>query len=467
MAELAGFWLNMEYPGTKFTKPFRIVFQLSFVCLFFIISPLIIMYSMGFRYDFSNGIWRETGSLSVDVNPKDGDIYLNGVKLKKNRLNKKVELKNIKPGKYDLLIETFGYHPWLKQIEIENRQTVYIKEINLTRSEQAKILLDKAISGFELMPDKNLLIYSMANGTSTDFYYLDLTTNELKIFYSKKGVTGNIEYEIGNNSCVSIHFDSQPNYNDLDIACADNALAIQLSDFATNTISKIQWFQLNRLDQLAYQTGEKIYTFNPKDKKNTLVATGSIKYIDWYMDDATLWTAKIDTSTNDMVIVKDALKGANEFKRIKLENPQYQRSLSDLIFLKVKNDNILMKNKKTSDLVIINKNGEYFLSGQNHSVSQYNDWWIIWSPWELWTYIEDEKPELQLRSGEKLVQAIPMDEYNALALIWQDKTTVFYPYYLETHTLIDLKIIKSAVDSKKRMMYFTHSDAQGLWALNY
>jgi len=73
------------------------------------------------------------------------------------------------------------------------------------------------------------------------------------------------------------------------------------------------------------------------------------------------------------------------------------------------------------------------------------------------------------RSGEQLQQVWPLDEYNTLALIWSDKTTILFPYYDVGHSFLNKKIDSSAVDNKNKILYFSNSqsDKPGIWELNY
>ena len=61
----------------------RIVY-LIFVSAFFIVTPLILMYTQGYRYNFAKSRVQKTGILIISSLPKKAEIYLNG-KLLKNQ----------------------------------------------------------------------------------------------------------------------------------------------------------------------------------------------------------------------------------------------------------------------------------------------------------------------------------------------------------------------------------------------
>ena len=120
----------MEYPGSKFTRRYRLILFAVFVAAFFVITPVLIMYSSGYRYDWQNGLIKETGAINVDILPVNAVVYLNDAWLKGGM---PYRLKNIAPGKYRLKITAPGYFDWLKDVEVKSKQTVYIKEISLLK----------------------------------------------------------------------------------------------------------------------------------------------------------------------------------------------------------------------------------------------------------------------------------------------------------------------------------------------
>ena len=63
----SGFKIRMFSQKTFLSSPVRFTIMIFLIASFFIISPLIILYTIGYRYDIRTGIVRETGVLSIDV----------------------------------------------------------------------------------------------------------------------------------------------------------------------------------------------------------------------------------------------------------------------------------------------------------------------------------------------------------------------------------------------------------------
>src|SRR3989339_281247 len=110
----------MEYPGTKFTRPIRRALLIVFITIFFVATPTIIAYTVGYRYDWGNGFWKAAGAISIDVDPQQTVLFLNGLKS-----NEKIpiRLNNISQGKYEVRLTADGYYDWNKSIEILDKKT--------------------------------------------------------------------------------------------------------------------------------------------------------------------------------------------------------------------------------------------------------------------------------------------------------------------------------------------------------
>ncbi len=124
----------------------------------------------------------------------------------------------------------------------------------------------------------------------------------------------------------------------------------------------------------------------------------------------------------------------------------------------VKNEMILIAGDKTYDI-----------AGEQFFISKYNNWWLIWTPWELWSYNQGEEPMLLNRSGEQLQDVIALDRYNTLALRWAEKTTILFPYYYVSHNLLNSPVNDVVADSVGRVLYFVGelNGQQGLWKMDY
>lgn len=449
----------MEYPESKFTKPWRIAMLAVFIAAFFIISPLLVLYTSGYRYDFKNGIIQEIGAISVDVLPKNASIFLNEIKITGKM---PIRLKNVSPGKYKIKISADGFYDWEKEVTVENKQTIYIKEIKLIKKSTPEKIIDGQIGQLSLSTDKKYLVYQKINEKNQEFYLTDLNNNKNNLIFSdNKNKKYKIEwFETANYATISLEDNSQ-------IHIIDATIPEQTWDLTKeekNKITKWQWS--NAYDpEIFYSTKNQLFTMNVNTKQKTVV--GKNNFLDWSSDNRQIWSLKHSSSTRESLVIKNTF-GSNQIF-LNLDDANSDNIHSNWQFIKTTNNQILLKKFNQSEMLLVNQNKQYSFYGENFLNSPYNNWWIMWTPWEITTYSQDEEPFLLNRSGEKLDKVVVLDEYNTLGLIWTDKMTVLFPYYFVSHTLINQPLNDAAADSQNRILYFSGKakNQEGLWKINY
>lgn len=473
---------GMEYPGTKFTRPVRITMLFFFIAAFFIISPIIIMYTAGYRYDWQNGLLKETGAISIDIEPKNATVYLNGIKLQDKM---PIRLNNIAPAKYNLRIAAAGYFDWLKEIEVKNKQTNYIKEITLIKKNKPQILLSEKIKTMSLSSDGRFIIYqtqktSKAKPSTEPQSGSSTRDNTQEIWLwnnnNKKSI---ILFRLNGAEPITINWAEKNNYAVIaDLAVPHRRLIVinaanpsKQIDLAKKNpaIKKFQW-ENSTEPQLYYSTEQNIFLYSPVTEKHQPVVKN--KYLDWRMENGQLWTMQTDSTTKQYQITKDALGFNSSFNTLNTNNINLatgQTEKESWQMLSARQNVVLLKNEKKTEMLLLTNTGQYRLAAEKFLISRHNNWWLLWSPWELWTYSAGEEPYLLNRSGEHLREVAPLDKYNTLALSWAEKITVSFPYYLVTHDLLDEKIKDMAVDMENKILYFINQNESkaGIWKLNY
>ncbi len=110
----------------------RTILFLICLFLFFSAAPLVILYSQGYRFDFENKKFTQTGGLGIKIEPKQTEIYIN------NELIKKTDfffgsalIENLLPKKYKIEIKKEGYLTWEKKLEIREKEVTEVKNIIL------------------------------------------------------------------------------------------------------------------------------------------------------------------------------------------------------------------------------------------------------------------------------------------------------------------------------------------------
>ena len=458
----------MEYPGSHFKRLYRRIFLGFFIVSFFIIAPLLVFYTVGYRYDFKNGIVQEIGAISIDILPTNAIVYLNNVKIDSAM---PIRLKNVTPSKYKIKITTDGFYDWEKEVTVESKQTVYIKEIQLIKKSNPQKIVGGQIQtiSYSNPIGGKFLIYQKINANDQEFDLYNLTNNQnTKIFSADK----KIKYQIQWTGYSDYAMINSEDLSDIKIFNAASGLSSlwNLNTNESDTITKIQWGTEN--NDIYYSTKSKLAIINAVSQSKSNISKNSDIYdwaqnIDWLEDGGKIWSSIKATSTDQLIVIKDTYGFSENSFLVNNSNSDVQ--LGNWKFLKTSGDQVLLKNNDQKTMLLSANNKQYSFYGENFLISPYNGWWLMWTPWELTTYSHGEEPFLLNRSGEQLRKVVILDKYNTLGLIWADKMTALFPYYFVSHNLINSPINDAVADSQNRVLYFsTKLEGQdGLWKMSY
>lgn len=119
------------------------------VVLFFLVAPLVIFYSQGYRFDFEAKKFFQTGAFSFKVWPRGALVFIDGKLAKKTSFPfGTVYIENLLPKKYTVEIKKEGYLSWEKTLEIKERWVTENKNIFLVPESSQFDLLEKNIDDF-------------------------------------------------------------------------------------------------------------------------------------------------------------------------------------------------------------------------------------------------------------------------------------------------------------------------------
>ncbi len=108
----------------------RRILRRTFIAAFFVIAPVIILSTAGYRYNFSRQRFERTGVMLVETHPEDATVSLGG-KVQKSLTP--ARLQKLSPGPYAVRIEKAGYRAWEKTVAVRSRETAFLNEISLFR----------------------------------------------------------------------------------------------------------------------------------------------------------------------------------------------------------------------------------------------------------------------------------------------------------------------------------------------
>lgn len=114
------------------TKKAKKLIFFSLLISFFIATPLIVIYSQGYRFDFEKKKFVETGGLYFKVKPLNAEIFIDGKLKKRTSLVFGTALiENLLPKSYNVEVRKEGYHSWQKKLEVKEGWVTEAKNIIL------------------------------------------------------------------------------------------------------------------------------------------------------------------------------------------------------------------------------------------------------------------------------------------------------------------------------------------------
>jgi hypothetical protein len=180
------------------TLPFRRIVYIAFIIIFLIITPIIILYTAGYRYNFQKHRIQKTGILILKSNPAGASIYLND-ELKKEKTQARIA--NLLPDDYNIKIEKENFYPWQKTLPVESRLTTFAENITLFEKNLPVEVVETNSELFDLSPDKIKIVYLDKKETGDEVWLLNFKNLKKTLIYRiSKGSGEIVNLEWSNDS---------------------------------------------------------------------------------------------------------------------------------------------------------------------------------------------------------------------------------------------------------------------------
>lgn len=119
------------------------------IVAFVILSPFIVLFITGTKYDFAAHRFIKTGVIGIKTNPKGADIFLND----KHSGSSNRTVRFVTPGNYLLEIKKPGYFTWSKALEVRPQYVTWahsedIPEVTLFFAKPQKTYIANSVSTF-------------------------------------------------------------------------------------------------------------------------------------------------------------------------------------------------------------------------------------------------------------------------------------------------------------------------------
>ena len=224
----------------------RNIILIVFFLIFITISPILVLYSLGYKYNFAKNTLEKTGVFFIKSFPKNSSVILDNQTVKNTTPTQATRLL---PKIYNVKIIKDGYQPWEKNLEIYPQTTTFIEDVSLIYQ---KFSLQNLLSGqsFEqLLPsdDKNHLALIEKTENSKIFWLFN-TLNESFIDLYRTDLDDDLEIISWSNNNRKILFNHNGQYL---VISADTSKTIHsLSKMTDLDLNNLKWDNFN--DNIIY-----------------------------------------------------------------------------------------------------------------------------------------------------------------------------------------------------------------------
>lgn len=409
---------------------------------------------MGYRFDFKNREIIETGVVSIDIRPKEAEVYLNDIRIMKSI---PIRLTNRTPGIYNLKISLAGYKTWEKNIDIKSRQTTYIKNITLLKNSLPTSIdgNKENIQAFFPSSDGRFILLAMIENNVTNIELYDSQTNEFsQIFRLPVSTNYQIEWSPFNNYILLIKYNGK---NDqLNLMSAENIENIVTYDIVSHEENHLdyQWQKNAPVPTIFTNENDKIYRITTTG--NEYIFNHSSSTI-WYIDD----TEKLWVHDQNNLKIMDSVEAKDN---IELKNITNIKKIID-----INNNRAVIVTTDQIAIISRNENKQEVIDTSNFQRNPYTNEWLTWSAWELWSIYEHDKPALLNRTSDNIKSVFPLDEVGALAIINNHGIESFNPGYYVSQNLYNGEVYNASVNRRENKIYLFGKvgEKTGLYELGY
>ena len=455
----------MKYMPYAISHAIRRLIAITLVLSFLIISPTIILYTAGYRYDWKNRRILTTGTISIHTLTKDIEVLINNepiVQTKSMKLglqtNDSIRLTNIAPGKtYTVTIKKPGYHTFTHDILVHSNQTSFIKNISLIKVAEPEKVLSRKLTNKKVSfsKDGKHLVYATKEKNKEGLQLLNLRTKKEQTLYAATSTIPQTSWS-PYAQYLGVFFEEKTVVID-----AENPHLITNTSTTTKT-PKHAWKNTARHPALYIEKDNGVFEINKKRTQKIYTNTNASP---WYID------GKKDFWETDHLTRKNILKKNSQDQVIeKYAFTQPVETIVDInehrIIVRT-TDGILVKRRNLGTEAREQKLLETTHLYYNEATNE----WLTWNEWELWAIYDNGTTTLLNRMSKPVTDIKSLDKYGMLLFVTKDALFMFNPgYYITTPILLEVSNITDvAVNQEYRKIYFfaTIKDTTGVYEIEY
>lgn len=172
----------------------RKIYFLGAVVIFIIVTPLLILYSTGFRFNFKTFSFAKTGGIFISSDPKGVDVYVNGELAEKTSTSIFSQgglVSGLKPNEYTVTVKKDGYRDWVKKLAVSENLVTEARNIFLVPEKPREEAVAGNINDFVFSDSQSLLAYAVENIVNITHL---ASGNTEQVIFDKKEKIGRIGF---------------------------------------------------------------------------------------------------------------------------------------------------------------------------------------------------------------------------------------------------------------------------------
>lgn len=303
--------------------------------MFLITAPIVVLYTSGYRYNFSKNKIEKTGILVIASEPKGAQVFINGKNVEDGT---PARIKNMMPGDYAVKVEKDGFYSWEKVLTIRSKLTTFAEDIALFKKTLPMQIISGNIKYFSVSHDGDKIAY-FEKGTVK---ILDISSKSTKELYKNSSEVARIDWS-ENDEKILVTERLFPNFKIIGIEddkpFLPKTLGYNFTEIIFDSGSANTAFGFV---PTGAQTGVA-HQIDLKEKKiKASIAIGNS------------FIAEGDTIYTTELIRKNKYLFKRSFKDVGLKEQITLLPVGDYKFLEFKNDLIIALHKERGELIYIN-----------------------------------------------------------------------------------------------------------------
>lgn len=376
---------------------YRRIYAFTVILLFVILTPLLILYTAGYRYDLSQKKIIRTGVLTIDSQPRGATIILNGKTLKKKT---QTVIKNLKPQEHQVEIKKEGYYSWQKKLAVLPNQATFTNRVALFKKNSPSLFLPDDVSYWQISPNKSFLAYLVPLAPNNFSLVLKRPSNGEEINrFSLREISGvTFTFSLNDNYLFVSQKKSDKNNYQI-IFLGEQSEPLNLEDISPLDFTSIKESPTFKKQIYGLSNGS-LYVIDLEKKTARLLFKDEVE--DFLLTENNLYY--ISRKSSSVLLKKAGINGESSLELLTLNvNSQYsiEKNSNGILALLDEKNHRLSLVEPTRETSLKLKQLDPRVSGFQWSPDQKK--LLFFNDFELWVLnLETEEQELLIRSSEEI-----------------------------------------------------------------